>query len=347
MTKVKFFCLLFAAALLLFSGCSQKNKAKAKNTSPAVAKAAAETKNAADAGSAKTPEKDGWYRNYDDAMELAKEQNLPLLIAFTKSDREPASKNLIDNVLLDKSFTKEVTKYYIPVIVDHKKEAKNAKGQTKSYEEMNADDLQNLRNKSVSELYNVLKTPALLGISPNHLVFAIFPVSGTPSVSSLTPFLKENAETGRKVMELTKKLQISDGYQKVTFIDELTELCPSEYYKQFYSLISQIPELDPENKSGIVGKYKVNLAYSSATKHMKRNKIEEAVKCFTDLLDDNTLTDDDKQDACYMAASIYHSRKTNPEGKKELLEKGLAYNPNGNRAEFFRNALKEFDGQTE
>ena len=341
MTKVKSFCLLLTAAILLFSGCTQKNKAKAKNTSPAVAKAAAETKTAV------IPEKDGWYRNYDDAMELAKEQNLPLLIAFTKSDREPESKKLIDNVLLDKSFTKEVTKYYIPVIVDHKKEAKNEKGQTKSYEEMNADDLQNLRNKSVSELYNALKTPVLLGISPDHLVFSIFPVSGTPSVSSLTPFLKENAETGKKVMELTKKLQISDGYQKVTFIDELTQLCPSEYYKQFYSLISQIPELDPENKSGIVGKYKVNLAYSSVTKLLKRNKIEEAVKCFTDLLDDNTLTNDDKQNACYMAASIYHSRKVNPEGKKALLEKGLAYNPDGNRAEFFRNALKEFDEKTE
>ena len=341
MTKVKSFCLLLTAALLLFSGCSQKSKAKVKNTSPAVARASDETKTAV------IPEKDGWYRNYDDAMELAKEQNLPLLIAFTKADREPESKRLIEDVLLDKSFTKEVTKYYIPVIVDNKKDARNADGKLKNYEEMNEEDLQNIRNKSVAELYSAMKTPALLGISPNHLVFAIFPVSGTPSVSSLTPLLKENAETGKKVMELTKKLEISDGYQKAGFIDELTQLCPSEYYKQFYNLISQIPELDPENKSGVVGKYKVNLAYSSATKLLKRNKVEEAVKCFTDLLEDNTLTNDDKQNACYMAASIYHSKKINPEGKKALLEKGLAYNPDGNRAEFFRNALKEFDEKTE
>ena len=341
MTKVKSFCLLFTAALILFSGCSQKNKAKVKNTSPAVARASDETKTAV------IPEKDGWYRNYDDAMDLAKEQNLPLLIAFTKADREPESKRLMDDVLLDKSFTKEASKYYIPVIVDNKKDARNSDGQLKNYEEMNEEDLQNIRNKSVAELYGVMKTPALLGISPNHLVFAIFPVSGTPSVSSLTPLLKENAETGKKVMELTKKLEISNGYQKAAFIDELTQICPPEYYKQFYSLISQIPELDPENKSGIVGKYKVNLAYSSASQLMKRNKIEEAVKCFTDLLEDNTLTNDDKQNACYMAASIYHSKKINPEGKKALLEKGLAYNPDGNRAEFFRNALKEFDEKTE
>ena len=347
MTKIKSFFLLLTAALLLFSGCSQKNKAKAKNSSSAVAKSAVETKSTADFASVVTPEKDGWYRNYDDAMDLAKEQNLPLLIAFTKADREPASKSLIEDVLLDKSFTKEVTKYYIPVIVDNKKDARNADGKLKSYEEMNEDDLQNIRNKSVAELYSAMKTPALLGISPNHLVFAIFPVSGTPSVSSLMPFLKENAETGKKVIELTKKLEISDGYQKAGFIDELTELCPSEYYKQFYNLISQIPELDPENKSGIVGKYKVNLAYSSASQLIKRNKIEEAVKCFTDLLEDKTLTNDDKQNACYMAASIYHSKKINPERKKALLEKGLAYNPDGNRAEFFRNALKEFDEKTE
>ena len=70
MTKIKSFFLLLTAALLLFSGCSQKNKAKAKNSSSAVAKSAVETKSTADFASVVTPEKDGWYRNYDDAMDL-------------------------------------------------------------------------------------------------------------------------------------------------------------------------------------------------------------------------------------------------------------------------------------
>lgn len=270
-----------------------------------------------------------WFTDFETAQTEAAAQNKDLFILFSGMDWDGLSRDLLSNILDTEDFKKAAGKNFVIVNLDL----------SQNDDAIDAEQLE--KNQEIAQELNILSFPTMAAVSVDkELLYEFAYDMDNTTISSLIAELKTAGKAAKQIKDLKAKINKSTGAEKVTYIDELISVIPNSYVFQYIDLVSGIPELDPENKSGLVGKYKVILAYPDAISLFYNGDIDGAVKIYTDLAEDPMLKNEEKQEAYYMAATIYY-QTGDIQNIKEVLEKAIAVEPDNENSKLFKETLEQ------
>ncbi len=200
-----------------------------------------------------------WKEDFNAALSEAQKENKDLLILFTGNDWDGISREFFTNVLTTEKFLKAASVNYVPVHIDVPQ---------------TPDSLSEAKLKEITELatqFNVQYFPTLITVTTAGQIYAsvdYMPEEGSELVYAGTDRMILNLDAayiaGKEVLALSEQMENAEGAEKAVLIDRLIRAVPSDYGYQFYDLMRIIPELDPENQSGVVPQYIASVAYSTA-----------------------------------------------------------------------------------
>ncbi len=246
-----------------------------------------------------------WYNDFEESKTAAAEQNKNILLFFTGSDWDEISQSLTANVFASEAFLKKVASEYILTQLDFP-QAEGA-----------IVEEQFMKNYDVANSFTLEGIPTVLLVTKEGYVISIIDTSA--AVESSDDYVKSITSLNKqsdKILATTKKLEKAEGIDKVKQIDALANLLDTSYRYLLSDLFSQIPELDPENKSELYGKYLLQLTYPKAMETFSTGDPADAVKMLLDIAEGGLLNKTDTQEAYYSAAYLYAQT---PESDNELV----------------------------
>jgi len=274
-----------------------------------------------------------WTSDYNAAIETAKKDGSSILLYISGYDEEGVCENLTNTIMTSKTFL-DAAKGFIAVKLDV---------------DLNADPDDAVQNEilEIGGRLGLQYYPTIVCITSDEKVFAdIFFDPEYSSLESMTSDMKDAAETAKTVAKLNKTIAKSTGVEKAKAIDTLLKTIPQDYFNQYADLAMSIPELDPENKSGIVGTYKMLLAYNDSMAYLFSGDLENAIGVFTDLAADPYLTADDVQQCYFYTASMcYYVQSW--EQCFAFLQKAYDAAPESENAALIANTLTQLQSELE
>lgn len=248
-----------------------------------------------------------WQTDYDTALALAQEQDKNIFLIFTGLAWDSVSPILKTDVLDTDEFKKNVGKKYILLHIDVPK---------------NDGSMPNDADMKKHELawsFGVQVAPVALLVTQGGQPFAYLPIMTsdssitTPDLLSFTTEIKQPADlialvntenaNARKITSLYKKMESSEGTDRVNAIDAYVNALPEQLITSLSPLYAEVLKLDPENLTGLLGKYKLLVAKESASYAFAMNDTDTALSSFLVLVDEpHLLTALGKQEAYYLIA---------------------------------------------
>ncbi len=275
-----------------------------------------------------------WINDFEAAKAAAEKgrKNIMLLFSGDEWDNN-TSKNLKESVFNKDAFIKRAGKRFVLVNLDIPLDENG----------VSEEDIERLY--ILAATYAVERTPTLVLLDKEGSSYGT--ITDTQVMESTDELFKtvDSIENNKKkIASLTKKIAVSKGIQKVKYIDEMFEATDINGRESMIDYIREIPELDPSNKTGVLGKYLLYLAYFDVASFLQSNQPQEAVNCFLNLTKIETLTAEEKQQAYYMSA--YLSAYTG-QGSKELildyLKKAIDMAPESEAADSIRQTYNYID----
>lgn len=203
-----------------------------------------------------------WKEDFDEALSEAQKEDKDLLILFTGNDWDGISTDFFSNVLATEKFLKAASVHYVPVHFDIPFDIPENDGES------------HLKERKLTELaiqFNVQYFPTLIAVTTAGQVYAIvdyMPDDDSELMYAETDRMVLNLDAayiaGREILALSEQMEKAEGVEKAVLIDRLIRAVPVSYGFQFLDLMKTIPDLDPENQSGIVPEYIATVAYSTA-----------------------------------------------------------------------------------
>lgn len=251
---------------------------------------------AAIAFTACTSEPVAWETDYEVASEVAQSQNKGIFLVFTGTSWDGVTQTLKTNVLDTEKFMKKVGKNYVLCNIDIAGE-----------EDTDVPEEVAMKQYELAMNYNIQSIPTALLLTKDGIPFTQVDFSA----EILTPedgiaLVTASDDNFKKLTKLQKAVESAKGAKKAQAIDELFEATDNNYRMNLEEYILLVPELDPENTTGLLGKYQLTGAYISSNVAFAMGDAEGAINCFLSLVEDeNTVLDSDQiQEAYYVAAYI-------------------------------------------
>lgn len=205
------------------------------------------------------------------------------VIVFTASDSNDVCKKLTEDVFTEKFFS-EASKSFLLYNVDI----------VKNESLMSSKELE--KNYILFSQYNILEVPHLCVLNKDgdayHSELIPFEIT-TPE--SFIKYLKEIQRKGEKVSALKTKIEKVQGSDKIKAIDEFFNsvyFVDSEKYRQFFE---EGIKSDPENKSGLTGKFILAKTQLDIDELLLQKKYGEAIEEFTTILNSKILNAEESQ----------------------------------------------------
>lgn len=237
-----------------------------------------------------------WYTDLEQATMEAEKNNKDLLIFFSGMGWDGYSDKYYNEILSTEEFLKEAGKNYVALNLNIVTDESNL-----TEEEI----ITNQTNYMIANSMGVATIPMVFATSADGVPYSYFIYNESSTLETTLDQLLVSGEIGNKIKSLTKQLDKTTGVEKAKIIDELYYTVPTEFSYQFYDLITEFPSLDPENKTGKLGEYKLVLAYEEAMVIFQESgDIQAATQVFLDLAASGILTPEEYQYAYYQAAYI-------------------------------------------
>ncbi len=259
-----------------------------------------------------------------DASEIQKDIKLSqknAFIIFTLSDTDDRSKYLLDSVFTKDFFetaTDKFTLYNVNIVRDESL--------------MPAKDLE--RNYTLLSDYGVLEVPFLCLLTREGDVYhhELIP-QDIKSTEDFLKYLNELYEKGESVEEIKLAIAKADGVEKIKAIDNFFNNIYSVNSEKYSPLFKLGIESDPENKSGLTGKFILADKQITVDRLLAEKKFAAAIKEFMEVLETKMLKPEEEQatwcNIAYFASAIPDTPK------KEIiayLQKALNIAPKSARA---------------
>lgn len=244
------------------------------------------------------------------------------VIVFTASDSDEVSKNLIDDICTEHFFSK-AGKYFVLYNVNIVKDEAL----------MPAKELE--KNYILFSEYNILEVPHLCILNKDGDAFysGLIPAEIKTS-DDFAAFLYKQLPDGETVAKLRHGIEKKEGFEKIKAVDEFFNsvyFVDSEKYKP---LLDEGIKSDPENKSGLTGKFVLAKKQLVIDKLLLQKKYDEAIGEFNDTLNMKILKPEEEQavwcNIAYIAALSQKYSKTKIIG---FLENALKAAASSSRAE--------------
>ncbi len=226
----------------------------------------------------------GWYTDMAEAKNAALKQNVPILLLISKDGTK-------DAVMESKDFVNAFAKKYILLFAD-----------------LTSDTVPLLASQSKESIivdYFVKEQKEYYIISEDGYVLQHLPISQeVKTAQDILTLIEIYSPQIENVREAIASVKAKSGVEKVKAIDALYEVTQEEYRNPLYSFYDEVIELDKNNSTALVGKYKLLSAYSKARTFIQNDQYEDACSVFISTAQDSYLDNSQKAEAWYAAALV-------------------------------------------
>lgn len=268
-----------------------------------------------------------WGTDWTAAQENAEAENKDFLIFFSGNEWDGLSPALMDNFLANKSFMKEAGKDFILLNID------------------TPEDVTNMDDDAYTNLM-ILTTSCGVNTCPSIIIcdrdgspyYEITYQDGITTLDNLIADVKQAAAIRKAIIQLEGKLGTALGAERVKVIDELVSTIPEAYIGRYYELMATVPVIDPDNESGLVGKYTLVAAEQRATMLLYQGDYLGALDEFANASNNNFLSISQKQECLYYAA--YFAAQMNLwEEAINYMERAYVFDPNSDNGQMIAEML--------
>lgn len=273
-----------------------------------------------------------WVKDYEAVQTTAKERNKNILLAFTGTGWDGVSVSFENDIMQDKEFIKKMGKKFELAQIDI----------PAGENEVSEEEMQKIFTYAM--MFNLETTPSLILLSPEGVSYGVIAYQQEMGLETIISAI-ENVENGYKALaKLKADIEKASGVKKVQLIDELYEKSSDEEKAKMTDYILEVPALDPENQSGLVGKYKLLAAYSEAGLYMQRGDVVGARDVLLHMVESSDVEPEYAQEAYYTAAYITALGGLLTTQKEidytcSLIEKAIAAYPESEHIEDLNNFL--------
>lgn len=296
-------------------------------------------------GKAKT-DANGCYYDFDDAVSFANKKNQDVMVIITVEGDDEDSTDFMEKVVRDANFKKEVASKYAVVCMDFSQ---------KTFAEAKADEAADDAAKKVAEQKNAIlekntkyatmldakEVPVIYIFSKEkYLIKGFFYDDENRSIQGFEETLAEQNSIIDDMHKMIYQTKIGNAEEKVKAIDALWEATNPSFRIFLYDLINSVKKLDPNNTSGLLGKYMYEAASTKSDMALLEGNIEEAVQAFLDAAEESDISADDRQQAMYTAAYICSMTGFKDDAVViEYLEKAIQIAPESDDAPRIRRVI--------
>ncbi len=296
-------------------------------------------------GKAKT-DANGCYYDFDDAVSFANKKNQDVMVIITVEGDDEDSTDFMEKVVRDANFKKEVASKFAVVCMDFSQ---------KTFAEAKADEAVDDAAKKVAEQKNAIlekntkyatmldakEVPVIYIFSKEkYLIKGFFYDDENRSIQGFEETLAEQTSIIDDMHKMIYQTKIGNAEEKVKAIDALWEATNPSFRMFLYDLISSVKKLDPNNTSGLLGKYMYEAASTKSDMALLEGNIEEAVQAFLDAAEESAISADDRQQAMYTAAYICSMTGFKDDAVViEYLEKAIQIAPESDDAPRIRRVI--------
>ncbi|MGN0729436.1 thioredoxin family protein [Treponema sp.] len=250
-----------------------------------------------------------WHTDFESAKQAAEKQNKDIYLLFSGDDWADTSRLFKENIVLTDEFKKSYGKKYVLVDLDFSQTeyAKTSLPENATKEEIEAAEkiLNSYRKKeSLARLYNVRKWPSAYIVSKEGYVLSFIDFAETESSTfeEYSVKMQEAEKSAAEIKAVVEQINSASGIDKAVAINQLVEKTAGEHGYLLKDLIQEFILLDPENKTGFLGKYEILNARNKALEAFSEGK--DPAEPFDIAVQKDYLTDAERQEALYMAAYI-------------------------------------------
>ena len=253
------------------------------------------------------PGKNGWYVDYDEAKKAAQKKNKNLLIFFSVVDNDAESWTLKEKVFDTKEFVSALSKRFILVNLDFSAAPSDDDEEQSEKQKKEAEERQRKIDYMgyVASLYNVDSIPSVFLATKEGYCAAKVETSD----EDLTPeayikLIESKTADLDTINTLVDAVRAASGVEKARAIDALSEATDDTRRLLLADLFRTIPSLDPNDETGLVGKYLLLTAVFDASTFYMRRDFDSAIQALISAAEDKRLDGRDRQHAYYYAGEL-------------------------------------------
>ena len=251
--------------------------------------------------------KNGWYVDYDEAKKAAQKKNKNLLILFSVDDNDEESRTLKEKVFGTKKFVSDFSKRFILVNLDFSAAPSDDDEEQSEKQKKEAEERQRKIDYMgyVASLYNVDSIPSVFLATKEGYCAAKVETSD----EDLTPeayikLIESKTADLDTINTLVDAVRAASGVEKARAIDALSEATDDTRRLLLADLFRTIPSLDPNDETGLVGKYLLLTAVFDASTFYMRRDFDSAIQALISAAEDKRLDGRDLQHAYYYAGEL-------------------------------------------
>ena len=272
-----------------------------------------------------------WFDDYESAREYALKAKKDIFLVFSGTSWDDVSIQLKHDIFDTEEFLVFICEHFVPVCLDIPLDD----GQTEFTQQQN-------RNLELSRIFAIPEVPTMLVMTGNNQIYETIPCTpGGTALADIQSAITEAYKKGQTIASLNDKLERVSGPDRVVIIDELVSMTPQDYIFQFYNLINTVPELDPQNQTGLVGKYTLIITHVSSLEKLFNGDAAGAAEVYAEAAQNPLFTPSEKLEAYYKAATMCYYGGLNDK-LKEYLEKAIEADPESENASILRSTLDSF-----
>lgn len=264
-----------------------------------------------------------WYTDFDEALEVAKRYDKDMFVVFTGLEWDTDSKRLKTEIFDRSEFLGFTAKQYVLVRLEL------------PFKNVEIPEEYGAKNYEIAQRYGVHASPSIVLLTKTGQAFSRVQLfTDTKTVDDMIALLKTYEGTRKKIDKIYKKMEKAEGFARVSLINDYVDAIPIEFRGTLSPYFDEIIRSDPENKSGFLGKYKLEKAYELSRRDFSSGDMIAAANRFFSLLNEKGLLDDLQTQKAYYTAAYFstQSRKVPVDQIIGYLKKAYDAAPNSSVA---------------
>ncbi|QEK06881.1 hypothetical protein [Treponema phagedenis] len=162
------------------------------------------------------------------------------------------------------------------------------------------------------------------------------------TVDSFSAFIAQSLPERQKIIAARNTIRKAEGTEKALAIDDFLQIVYASSSPRYDSLRTQVIEADPNNQTGLRGKYLFQIANIKAEAFIRVNDLISAGDAYKEAAESEFLTAEQKQSLWYQAAYTYAVSEKIATGEIiDYLRKAIAVYPQGERVNQIKQVIKK------
>ncbi len=292
----------------------------------------------------------GCFMDYDQAIEYSNKKNKALLVFFTSEGDDSNNTQMVNSVIKAPAFKGEIASKYAVLHVDFSQDIfqkslapENASQDQQELANVYTNILQN--NYQLAVLFNISQMPGIFLCTPQGYV--VCRLDADKEILDYETFknqLLEKEADLNKFKALVAATKKGSNVKKVEAVDNLYNATDSDYRAFMLPILNYAIELDPQNESGLTGKFVLAKAEIEALFAYSQGDVESAVSKYLIAADNQYVKAEEKQEILFKVAYLVaYSESDDYEGILSYLQTAYDIAPESNRAPAIKEAIDYFE----